>query len=253
MIFDVIWLAIVFCGIAFLYSSVGFGGGSSYTALLALAGFSAATIPVVALCCNLVVATGGAIRFARAGHFPWSRMAPLFILSIPMAYLAGRYRINASAYFIVLGTALAVAAILLWRHRTISRANQLHPMPVASGLGIGAGLGALSGLTGIGGGIYLSPVLMLRRWATPKEAAATAAVYIVLNSLAGLAGQLSKPGSAEHVRLILPLGIAVLIGGTFGSRLGAKTLSPVVMQRGTAILVAIVSLRLIVKSVGTMI
>ena len=102
MTLDVIWLALVFCVVAFLYSSVGFGGGSSYTAFLAVAGFSAAAIPVVALSCNLVVATGGAIRFAKAGHFPLKRMAPLFILSVPLAYLAGRYKISPSAYFIIL-------------------------------------------------------------------------------------------------------------------------------------------------------
>jgi uncharacterized membrane protein YfcA len=249
MSFEIIWLAVVFCIIAFFYSSVGFGGGSSYTAVLALAGFSAAAIPVVALSCNLVVATGGAIRFIRMGHFPWKRMMPLFLLSIPFAYLAGRYKIPPSAYFILLGFALAAAAFLLWRKRAVSEKETLRPLNRYSGLGIGAGLGTLSGLTGIGGGIYLSPVLMLRKWATPKEAAATASIYIVMNSIAGLLGQLSKPGSAEYAAMILPLGGAVLLGGTLGSRLGSRGLSPVVMQKGTALLVGLVALRILFNSI----
>jgi len=242
---EVLWLGLAFAVVAFCYASVGFGGGSSYTAFLALAGFSAAAIPVVALSCNLLVATGGAIRFIRMGHFPWRRMAPLFYLSIPLAYVAGSYEISPSAYFLLLGSALAVAAVLLWNRRTASIAEELRPLPVFPGLLIGAGLGTLSGLTGIGGGIYLSPVLMLRRYALPKEAAATASVYIVLNSIAGLAGQLSKPGSAEQAALILPLGAAVFIGGTLGSHLGSSYLSPTILKKGTAVLVGIVSLRLL--------
>lgn len=250
---DIIWLAVIFSIVAFCYASVGFGGGSSYTAFLALAGFSATVIPVVSLSCNLLVATGGAIRFARMGHFPWKRMAPLFILSVPMAYLAGRYKIPPSAYFLVLAIALAVAAFLLWRKRTAERAEDLRPMQTVPALFIGGGLGTLSGLTGIGGGIYLSPLLMLRRWAMPREAAATASIYIVLNSLAGLLGQLSKPGSAEFAALILPLGAAVLIGGTLGTRFGSRKLSPVLLQKGTAVLVAVVAARLIWGSLGILI
>jgi uncharacterized membrane protein YfcA len=146
-------------------------------------------------------------------------MAPLFILSVPFAYLAGRYRISPSAYFLLLAIALVVAAFLLWKKRTAESSEDLRPLPAVPAIMIGAVLGALSGLTGIGGGIYLSPLLMLRRWAMPREAAATASIYIVLNSLAGLLGQLSKPGSADIAALILPLGAAVLIGGTLGTRL----------------------------------
>ena len=131
MSFEIIWMAIVFCIIAFLYWSVGFGGGSSYTAVLALVGFSAAAIPVVALSCNLVVATGGAIRFVRMGHFPWKRMMPLFVLSIPCAYLAGRYRIPSTAYFLLLGLALAAASFLLWRKGAASDKETLRPLYIA--------------------------------------------------------------------------------------------------------------------------
>jgi uncharacterized membrane protein YfcA len=250
---DVLWLALAFCVVAFLYASIGFGGGSSYTAILALVGFSAAAIPVVSLTCNLIVASGGAYHFISRGHFPLRKMAPLFYLSIPMAYLAGRYRISPSAYFLLLAIALALAAILLWRQRTPHESAELRPLPKPAALGIGAILGTLSGLTGIGGGIYLSPVLMLRRWALPKEAAATAAVYILVNSLAGLAGQLSKPGSAELAAMLLPLGGAVFVGGALGSHLGSGGLSPSVLKRGTAILVGIVAARLLVGSFGIII
>lgn len=247
---DVIWLSLAFCVVAFLYASVGFGGGSSYTAILAIAGLSATAIPVVSLTCNLIVASGGTYRFLSKGHFPARRMAPLFILSLPLAYLAGRYKIAPTAYFLILAIALAVAALLLWRQRAIEKEEELCPLPAPAAVGIGAFLGTLSGLTGIGGGIYLSPVLMLKRWALPKEAAATAALYILLNSFAGLAGQLSKPGSTEHVRLLLPLGGAVLIGGSLGSYIGSGRISPAVLKRVTAVLVGVVAIRLLFGSIG---
>ncbi len=250
---DVIWLALAFGVVAFLYASVGFGGGSSYTAILAIAGLSATAIPVVSLTCNLIVASGGAWRFISRGHFPARRMAPLFYLSLPMAYLAGRYRIAPTAYFMLLAIALAVAAVLLWRQQAAEQQEELRPLPKSAAIGIGAFFGTLSGLTGIGGGIYLSPVLMLRRWAVPKEAAATAALYILLNSIAGLAGQLSKPGSTEHVAMLIPLGAAVLVGGTLGSHIGSGKLSPVLLKRGTALLVGIVAIRLLIGSFGLII
>ena len=243
-------LSALFALIAFLYASVGFGGGSSYTAVLAMAGMAASSIPVVSLSCNLIVATGGAIIFCRRGHMPWRRMWPVLLISAPAAYLAGRYRISPSMYFLLLGLALSAAAILLWRRESSWEEHELRPLPPAVGMGLGGGLGVLAGLTGIGGGIYLSPLLMLKRWALPKQAAAAAAVFIGINSLAGLLGQLTKPETRDAMDMVLPLGLSVLIGGFFGSRFGAGRLSPLSVRRGTALLVAIVAARILYLSCG---
>lgn len=243
---DQIWLlAIAFAVVAFLYASIGFGGGSSYTALLALAGLSAAAIPVVSLSCNLIVATGGAIAFCRRGFLDVRTMLPILLVSAPAAYFAGRYRISADLYFLLLGIALSVAAVLLWWQGPKDADRPTRAMPTGLKLFSGASLGALSGLTGIGGGIYLSPLLMLGRWATPKQAAAAASVYICINSIAGLLGQLTKPESRSAIELVVPLGLAVFIGGTLGSRFGSTRLSPLALRRGTAILVAIIAIRIL--------
>jgi len=242
-------LAVAFLGIALVYASVGFGGGSAYTALLALAGASPAAIPVVSLACNLVVAAGGALQFARRGHLGRLRVWPLLLASAPAAYLAGRYPLDPAAYLLLLGLALAAAAVLLWLRGAADDQAAPRPMPDRAAVGVGAGLGALSGLTGIGGGIYLSPLLMLRRWAAPREAAAAAAVFIAVNSLFGLAGQLTKPGARDHAALIVPLGLAVLLGGSVGSRLGAGVFAPSLVRRGTAALAALVAARLLARSV----
>lgn len=238
-------LMAAFAVIAFVYASVGFGGGSSYTALLAVSGMSTAAIPVLSLGCNLVVSGGGSLRFFRAGHFPVRRMAPLLALSLPAAFLAGSYRIAPGAYLLLLGLALAVASgLLAWRAPSTGD-EPLRPFPLPIALLVGAGLGTLSGLTGIGGGIYLSPLLMLCRWARPKEAAATASLYILLNSLAGLAGQLSKPGAREAVHLLPGLIIAVLIGGSLGSSFGAGKLPAHRLRQLTAVLIGLVAVRIL--------
>lgn len=243
-------LMAAFAVIAFVYASVGFGGGSSYTALLAVSGMSAAAIPVLSLGCNLVVAGGGSLRFFRAGHFPVRRMGPLLLLSLPAAFVAGSYRLAPGTYLLLLGLALATASLLLMLRAPSKEEKPLRPFPLSIALVVGGALGTLSGLTGIGGGIYLSPLLMLRRWATPKEAAATASLYILLNSLAGLAGQLSKPGAREALHLLPGLIIAVLIGGSLGSSFGAGKLPARRLRQLTAILIGLVAVRILFQRIS---
>jgi uncharacterized protein len=240
-------LAVVFCAVALLYASVGFGGGSTYTALLALCGFAAGVIPVVALSCNLIVAGGGSVIFARRGLIRPAQVGPFVLPAIPAAYLGGRLPVEPGLYFMLLAVSLMVAgAILLVRPAAADSVIRRCPIPVAAALGVLLGL--LSGVVGIGGGVFLAPVLLLNRWATPRESAACASVFIALNSLAGLAGQLAKPGAAEALAWLPPLALAVLAGGQLGSRLGAGVWPSHLIRRGTAVLILLVSARLILRT-----
>lgn len=245
------WLAPLFALTALIYASVGFAGGSTYTALLVLAGVSLALVPVISLGCNIVVATGGVIRFATAGHIPWRRASPLLALSVPLAWVGGRLPVDPALFVVLLGTSLALAGALLLfgRDRTSTRA----PVDPRSGPGLGAllaaaPLGLLSGLVGIGGGIFLAPVLHLMGWDSARRIAGTAALFILVNSLAGIAGQISKLGDAALISDTLdwyPLVIAVLIGGQIGSLLGVRHFPQGIIRRVTGAVVLFAAARLL--------
>lgn len=240
------WIALGFLGIALVYASIGFGGGSSYTAALAALGLSTALVPVISLSCNLIVSAGGAWFFTRRRHTRSDLIWPFLVTSIPCAYLGGRVPVAPSVFLLVLGLSLLAAAVsLLFAPRAADAIREVH-LPLA--LLVGAALGFLSGLVGIGGGIFLAPALLLLRWGRPKEVAASATIFIFINSLAGLAGQLAKPLPESFVSLLLPLGLAVLVGGQLGSRLGSGPLPSLVVRRGTALLIALVGARLVAQS-----
>jgi uncharacterized membrane protein YfcA len=234
---------------ALLYASVGFGGGSTYIALLVLAGVSAQLVPVVAPLCNIVVVTGGTIRFARAGLVPWRRVLPLVIVSAPLAYLGGLTPIKQATFIALLGASLFVAGLLLLFQRSRASANVRQTTTVTDAA-LGGVVGYLSGLVGIGGGIFLSPLQHLLRWATPRQIAATASVFILVNSLAGLAGQLTKLGSAGLASLtdFWPLFVAVLVGGQIGSHAGIRLFSEPAVRRATGVLILYVSGQLLWKT-----
>lgn len=240
-------LSAFFFVIALLYSSVGFGGGSSYTALLALFGLPALAIPVLSLSCNLIVAGGGSWIFFRQKHLRPSLIVPFVLPAIPAAYLGGRIPLNPELYFPLLAASLAAASLVLFL-RPSGTDDATRPCSPLTSTVVGIFLGLLSGMVGIGGGIFLAPLLLLRRWAAPREAAACAAVFILLNSIAGLAGQLAKSGSTEALASLPLLALAVLAGGQLGSRLGAKTLPPRWIRQGTAVLILLVSLRLFLQA-----
>ncbi len=240
------WVPVAFFVVAMIYSMAGFGGGSSYIALLALVYFPHDRIPSIGLVCNLVVVTTGAYHFARAGHFNWRFFWPFMVGSVPLAFLGGRLPLKEEVFFLLLGGTLSVAGVLLlWpvkaalNEETTSAPNQ------KVSLGIGAGLGLLSGMVGIGGGIFLAPLLLLWRWASPKQVAALSAVFILVNSIAGLAGQLWKNPSALAGGEILWLAGAVFVGGQIGSRLGARQIPQKQVRQLTGIIVLAAALRIL--------
>ena len=248
-------LAAAFFATAILYASVGFAGGSTYTALLLLVGVNQKILPIIALLCNLIVSTGGSIRFARAGLVPWRRLWPLLAVSVPAALVGGMLPVSKTVFVILLGGSLIVAGVLLLVQREPrERGDEMRRFAFV-GPGIAAPLGLLAGIVGIGGGIFLAPVLHLIGWDRAKRVAASASVFILANSIAGLIGQLIKSNSAavtsQAVLAYWPLAIAVLIGGQIGSRAGVQILSPPLLRRMTAILIIFSALYLLWKTFGS--
>lgn len=245
---SIVALAAAFFVTALLYSSVGFGGGSTYNALLALVLADISTVPVVALICNILVVAIGSWRFVRSGHVRRRRFWPLSVLSVPAALAGGYLKVPAWLFVGLLALALAISGLLmlwqpLWRREAAAPAGAGgRTADVASG----AALGLLAGITGIGGGIYLSPLLHLRRWGTSREIAGTCAAFILVNSIAGLAGQLLKSGSRTFEIIISnwPLFPSVVVGGLLGSSLATLKLSDTLLRVLTALLVLYVAARL---------
>ena len=241
-----LWLAAAFFLTALLYASVGFGGGSTYSALLALAGFDFRLLPVLSLLCNLVVVVGSSIRFARAEITPWKGALLLTGLAAPAAFLGGLTPIREGAFFLLLGVSLIFAGLLLFvpRSDTDREATKIGRfVPLAA-----IPLGYLSGLVGIGGGIFLAPLLHLVRWNSARAIAATASLFILVNSAFGLAGQLLKNGTAllaEAAGFGLPLMVAVVIGGQIGSLLALRLFPATTIRALTAILTIWVGARLL--------
>lgn len=241
-----IWLAAAFFATALLYASVGYGGGSTYNALLALSGVDYRLLPAIALACNIVVVTGGSIRFARAGITPWLGAVLLTAIAAPAAFLGGLTPIGESAFLTLLGGSLVLTALTMLlpvgeREGRPSRAARWMPLAAAP-------IGYLAGLVGIGGGIFLAPLLHLTRWNSARAIAATASLFILVNSLFGLGGQLLKSGPdrlASAVSLGLPLLLAVAVGGQIGSLMAARLLPPVWIRWLTAALTLYVGARLL--------
>jgi hypothetical protein len=231
-----------FLVIALIYSSVGFGGGSSYLALLAVAGIARDIFQPAALMCNIIVVTGGAIIFYRAGALDLKRSWPFLAASVPMAFLGGLWRIGDHIFFILLGASLVLASVFLWIQP--EKIEQVRADSLFFNLGFGAGIGMLSGLVSIGGGIFLAPALHLMRWGEARKISALASVFILVNSIAGLAGQLARSTAIEW-QFILPLLLAVFVGGQIGSRLGARRFNPLYIKRITAVLILVAGLNIL--------
>lgn len=238
-------LAFLFFLVALVYSSVGFGGGSSYLALLHWQGVPAALLPIPALACNLIVSGTGFVQFARAGHFPWRRSLPFLALSIPAAYLGGLFPVRESTFLWLLAASLSAAgALLLIPVDNCDKRVDSTFRRILGGMGplLGAGLGFLSGVVGIGGGIFLAPILHLCRWAPAKQVAALAAGFILVNSAAGLAGQLQKQGwTGQELWPFLPLPLAVLAGGLIGARCGSRILPALRVRQITGCIILLVA------------
>lgn len=220
--------------VAFLYSSVGHAGASGYIATMALFGLAPNVIRPTALLLNILVATLGTVQFWRAGHFKWNLFWPFALLSVPAAYFGGRLQVPAAVLKIVIGLVLIFSSVRLVFRRGDAAQTTAPSLPAS--LGIGAGLGFLSGLTGTGGGIFLTPLLLFCRWARTKQASAVSALFIWVNSISGLIGFLSAKQSIPSLAYGLALG--AVLGGGIGSYLGSRHF-PV---RTIAILLAIVLL-----------
>ncbi|PWT97578.1 MAG: hypothetical protein C5B52_13610 [Bacteroidetes bacterium] len=241
-----------FMFIAFIYSSVGFGGGSSYLAILALYALPFKEIRFIALVCNIIVVTGGTIIFIRKKQVDWKKIIPLVVISVPMAFLGARLKISQTTFFILLGCSLIVAAIMLWiQNNAVQSMEEPEAKPniLRDGL-LGGAIGFLSGMVGIGGGIFLSPLLNLMRWDNSKKIAATASIFILVNSIAGIAGQLYAIPSDFDTKRIIILCFAVLIGGQIGSRMGAIKFNLRVVRRVTAVLVFLAGIEVLIRHIS---
>ena len=227
---------------AVLDSSVGQGGGSGYLAAMALLGVAPENIRLTALTLNIVVAGIGLVKFARAGFFDWRLGLPFVLTSVPASFLGGALSLPSEVFNPAVAVILLWAAVLLfWKPPPPEKAGEDRP-PLWASLGAGAGIGMVSGLIGIGGGIFLAPLLILRGWAAPKETAALSSAFILVNSLAALGGVFS------HTRAIpglLPAWMLVVaLGGWLGADYGAKRLSPSGLQKLLAGVLIVASLKL---------
>src|SRR6266700_3482165 len=228
----VIVLCLAIAVVAFLYSSVGHAGASGYIATMTLFGLATTVIRPTALVLNVLVATIGSVQFWRAGHFSWKLFWPFALLSVPAAYLGGYIQPSASILRILIGLVLLFSAARLIFRRGDPAETVAPSKPTA--VGVGAGLGFLSGLTGTGCGIFLTPLLLFCRWAHIRQAAAVSAVFILVNSIGGLVGYFTAVRSLPVLGLYLA--IPAIIGVAIGSHLGSRRL-PV---RAISILLAIV-------------
>nr|WP_315035631.1 sulfite exporter TauE/SafE family protein [uncultured Chryseobacterium sp.] len=235
--------------IAFVYSSVGFGGGSSYLAVLAMYNLPYQEIRLTALICNVIVVVGGVYIYIKNNQIDWRKVLPITLVSVPMAYLGAVVKISQETFFLILGITLIIAAILLWV-KTENKNNEKGVLyskgSLAGNSTLGGGIGFLSGLVGIGGGIFLSPLLNLMKWDTPRKIAATSSVFILVNSISGIFGQVSKLSVEVDSLRILSLCLAVFVGGQMGSRMSLKW-NPLIIKRMTAILVLVAGINVLIK------
>jgi uncharacterized membrane protein YfcA len=242
--FDTALLSALIFLAALLYSSVGHGGASGYIAAMALMGTPGAVIKPAALLLNILVSAIGAARFHRAGLLHWRGLWPFVVASIPAAFIGGSIQLPEQYYRPLIGVVLWVAAgNLLWRRRAVdSMAGQVR-VPTVPALGAGGVFGFLAGLTGVGGGIFLSPLMILLRWAGTKEVAGIAAAFILANSIAGLAGNYSSVGAVPKVALIWAA--AAFAGGFAGSWLGAERLGSAGMRLVLALVLIVAGGKLV--------
>ena len=232
-------LAILFFATAVLYSSVGFGGGSTYLALLLIWGVPYFIFPVIALCCNIIVVSGNCFSYIKSGNLNLKLLIPYLIGSIPFAYIGGSLPIEKKLFEILLFAVLAVAGtLLLFNFRSYDdKESSYRKIPAPLSILIGGTLGFISGVVGIGGGIFLSPILFLIRAGRPKHIVTAASLFILINSISGIIGQLTKNAVLSEAKDYWYLLVGVLIGGQIGNFLNLKIFPTRVLALVTAILV----------------
>ena len=239
-------LSFLFFLTAILYSSVGFGGGSTYLALLLIWDVPYQIFPIIALCCNIIVVSGNCFNYIKAGNTNIKLLAPFLISSIPFAFIGGSLQLNKSFFEILLFAVLTLAGLsLLLKFRSFDESKEVNNnIPKMISVLIGGSIGFVSGVVGIGGGIFLSPVLLLIKAGKTRHIATTASLFILINSISGLAGQSTKGFIFTEIFNYWSLFLLVLIGGQLGNFLNIKILPVRIMILLTSGLVIFVSVRM---------
>ena len=239
-------LSILFFVTALIYSSVGFGGGTTYLALLLIWGVPFTIFPLIALLCNIIVVTGNSINFIRSKNINFNLLFPYLLGSIPFAFIGGSIAIEKSLFEILLFCVLLIAGIfLLIDSKFFNKENiKIKKIPKLVSIFIGSSIGFMSGIVGIGGGIFLSPLMFLMRAGHPKHITSSASLFILINSIFGIAGQLTKDRVLNELIDYWPLFLLVFIGGQIGSFLNIKFFSNKLLAMLTSFLVLFVAIRM---------
>ena len=239
-------LSIFFFITAILYSSVGFGGGSTYLALLLIWGIPYYIFPIIALICNIIVVSGNSFNYIKAGNHNLKLLIPFLIGSVPLAFIGGTLEIEKDLFELILFLVLATAGVLLLiNNKSYDERNlEIKKIHLLTSILIGSLLGLISGVVGIGGGIFLSPILFLMKADKPKNIVTTASLFILINSISGIFGQLTKEIVIREIIIYWPLFLSVLVGGLLGNYLNLKIFSNRTLAVITSLLVIFVAIRM---------
>jgi uncharacterized protein len=240
---EILTLAVAILLMALLYSSVGHGGGSGYLAAMALLSVAPEVMRPTALVLNILVAGIATVQFARSGYFSWRTFWPFAATSIPLAFLGGLVTLPTTVYKQLVGCVLLFTAYRLWLKARGHESETTEMPPLYVAMAVGGGIGLLSGLTGVGGGIFLSPLLLLMNWADARRTAAVSAAFVLTNSIAGLAGNIYSVQSVPPA--IFAWGAAAVVGGVIGSELGRRRFATLTLRRLLSIVLVIAGLKLI--------
>ena len=242
-------LPILFFVTAILYASVGFGGGSTYLALLLIWDVPYFIFPIIALSCNIIVVSGNCFNYIRTGNLNFRLLIPYLIGSVPLAFIGGALPIEKKNFEIILFLILTIAGLsLLSKYKSYDdKEENYNKTPIPASILIGGVIGFISGIVGIGGGIFLSPILFLLRAAKPKHIVTTASLFILINSIAGIIGQLTKNAVISEIPNYWYLLVAVLIGGQIGNYLNLKIFPTRILALITSGLVLFVAIRMGIK------
>ncbi|MCP4139217.1 MAG: sulfite exporter TauE/SafE family protein [Chloroflexi bacterium] len=234
--------------IALLYASVGHGGGSGYLALMGLFNTDPTIMKPIALGLNIIVTSIGSYKYTRAGHFRWRLFLPFALTSIPLAFLGGRLNLDGAIYKGIVGIILIYAATRIFIAAQSLNEKEPSPPPIWAALLSGAIIGFLSGITGVGGAIFLGPLILLMGWTTIKEAAALSSMFVLVNSLSGFVGHWSS--NLHFPPQIIYWGIAVLIGGWIGAEYGSKKLPSPIIKKLLAIVLFLGGIKMLFSALG---